>query len=41
MKQGVLEDRWERFVNGDNNIRWAELWIFVVLEEWLRNNETR
>jgi asparagine synthase (glutamine-hydrolysing) len=34
-----LKKDWSRFVGGDDSIRWAELWLFIVLEEWLRNNE--
>jgi asparagine synthase (glutamine-hydrolysing) len=32
---------WQRFLSGDKDTRWAEIWLFVVLEYWLeRNNIT-
>jgi asparagine synthase (glutamine-hydrolysing) len=34
-----LLDYWKRFLAGDKNIRWAELWLFIVLEHWLEKNE--
>jgi asparagine synthase (glutamine-hydrolysing) len=33
-----LIDWWERFLNGSPGIRWAEVWLFVVLEFWLEKN---
>jgi asparagine synthase (glutamine-hydrolysing) len=29
---------WKRFLGGDKNIRWSEIWLFVVLQNWLVNN---
>ena len=29
---------WQRFLKGDESIRWAEVWLFVVLEYWLEKN---
>ena len=29
---------WESFLAGDSNTRWAEIWLFVVLEYWLNKN---
>ncbi|HEY4109842.1 asparagine synthase (glutamine-hydrolyzing) [Puia sp.] len=29
---------WRRFLSGDKNIRWGEIWLFVVLEYWLEKN---
>ena len=29
---------WKRFLAGDPDIRWAEIWLFVVLEYWLEKN---
>jgi len=29
---------WKRFLKGDESIRWAEIWLFVVLEYWLEKN---
>jgi len=33
-----LQNYWLRFLRGDKNIRWAEIWLFVVLEYWLEKN---
>ena len=33
-----LQNYWLRFLKGDKNIRWAEIWLFVVLEYWLEKN---
>ncbi len=30
---------WGRFLAGDKNIRWGEIWLFVVLEHWLEKNQ--
>jgi asparagine synthase (glutamine-hydrolysing) len=29
---------WKRFLAGDKDIRWGEIWLFVVLEYWLEKN---
>jgi len=29
---------WQDFLKGDKNIRWVEIWLFVVLEYWLEKN---
>lgn len=29
---------WKRFLNGDQSVRWMEIWLFVVLEYWLQKN---
>ena len=29
---------WKQFLDGDKNIRWSEIWLFIVLENWLKNN---
>ena len=34
-----LLDYWKRFLAGDPNTRWAELWLFIVLDCWLEKNE--
>lgn len=39
VKADKLVPAWKQFASGDDRIRWAELWLFIVLEEWLRNNE--
>lgn len=30
---------WQRFLKGDERIRWVEIWLFVVLEYWLEKNQ--
>jgi asparagine synthase (glutamine-hydrolysing) len=29
---------WQQFLKGDRSVRWAEVWLFVVLEDWLEKN---
>jgi asparagine synthase (glutamine-hydrolysing) len=36
-----LKQHWERFLRHDPSISWMELWLFVVLEHWLRKNNVR
>jgi asparagine synthase (glutamine-hydrolysing) len=38
IKEEALLGLWEGFLAGNNNIRWAEIWPFVVLEHWLEKN---
>ncbi|HEX9513726.1 MAG TPA: asparagine synthase (glutamine-hydrolyzing) [Puia sp.] len=38
IKGDALLDCWQRFLAGDKNIRWAEIWLFVVLEYWMEKN---
>ncbi|MGB4773108.1 MAG: asparagine synthase (glutamine-hydrolyzing) [Chitinophagaceae bacterium] len=39
MQDSALEMKWAAFLEGDDSMRWAEFWAFVVLEDWLiRNN---
>lgn len=33
-----LKSYWQRFLAGDPNIRWMELWLFVILEYWMEKN---
>ncbi|HEY4290071.1 MAG TPA: asparagine synthase (glutamine-hydrolyzing) [Puia sp.] len=33
-----LIDYWDRFQRGDRNVRWPELWLFIVLEYWMEKN---
>jgi asparagine synthase (glutamine-hydrolysing) len=35
----ALTKYWNRFLAGDKNVRWGEIWLFVVLEYWLEKNE--
>jgi asparagine synthase (glutamine-hydrolysing) len=37
IKGGNLLDSWKKFLQGDDSIRWTEIWLFVVLENWLSN----
>ena len=30
---------WKDFLTGDRNIRWPEIWLFVVLEYWMEKND--
>ena len=34
----ALKAYWNRFLSGDERVRWAELWLFVVLEYWMEKN---
>lgn len=34
-----LLNKWSLFLRGDESMRWAEFWAFVVLEDWLRQND--
>jgi asparagine synthase (glutamine-hydrolysing) len=36
--QGLLS-YWQRFLSGDKEVRWSEIWLFVVLEYWLEKNQ--
>ena len=33
-----LKKTWQQFLSGDPNIRWQEIWLFVVLEYWMERN---
>jgi asparagine synthase (glutamine-hydrolysing) len=33
-----LKNAWNRFLSGDPNIRWQEMWLFVVLDYWMARN---
>lgn len=35
----ALLDHWNRFLNGDPAIRWMEVWLFVILENWLEAHQ--
>ena len=34
-----LKKSWSRFVTGDPDIRWQEIWLFVILDYWMSKNE--
>jgi asparagine synthase (glutamine-hydrolysing) len=36
-KQSLLK-LWSRFQNNDASVRWADLWLFIVLDYWLEKN---
>jgi asparagine synthase (glutamine-hydrolysing) len=36
-----LRQYWQRFLKGDPAVRWAEIWLFVVLEYWMEKNNVR
>jgi asparagine synthase (glutamine-hydrolysing) len=33
-----LKNTWNRFLGGDPDIRWQEMWLFVVLDYWMGKN---
>ncbi len=33
-----LKSTWKHFLSGDTNIRWVEIWSFVVLNYWMEKN---
>jgi asparagine synthase (glutamine-hydrolysing) len=33
-----LMTAWRRFLAGDEDVRWSEIWLFVVLDYWLLKN---
>lgn len=37
-KDGLL-NRWNRFLNGAQDVRWLDMWLCVVLEHWLEKNK--
>lgn len=32
---------WQNYLNGKSNIRWADVWILIVLENWLQTNNVQ
>jgi asparagine synthase (glutamine-hydrolysing) len=36
-EEGLLR-YWQRFLKNDPAVRWSELWLFVVLEHWMKKN---
>jgi asparagine synthase (glutamine-hydrolysing) len=30
---------WQGFLTGDGQVRWPEIWLFVVLDYWLQKND--
>ncbi len=35
-----LKKIWNQFLAGDPDIRWQEIWLFVVLDYWMEKNRT-
>ena len=33
-----LQNQWHFFLQGDKNIRWLDMWLCVVLEDWMQKN---
>lgn len=33
-----LLNSWERFLKGDKHVRWLDMWLCVVLEHWMEQN---
>ena len=38
IREQALLGYWKRFLAGDKNVRWAECWLFIVLDYWLEKN---
>jgi len=38
IRPDAIMSSWKRFLNGDQSVRWMELWLFVILEYWLEKN---
>ncbi len=36
-----LKYTWKLFLSGDKNIRWMEMWLFVVLNYWMEKNQVQ
>ena len=34
-----LKAHWQQFLKGDRQVKWVELWLFVLLEYWLERND--
>jgi asparagine synthase (glutamine-hydrolysing) len=39
IRQDALLGCWKRFLAGDRNIRWSDLWLFIVLDHWMEKNQ--
>jgi asparagine synthase (glutamine-hydrolysing) len=33
-----LQSDWKRFLSGDPDIRWQQIWLFIVLDYWMEKN---
>jgi asparagine synthase (glutamine-hydrolysing) len=39
INEKVLLNRWQQFLDGNPAVRWPDIWIGVVLENWLIENK--
>lgn len=39
INKGSLLKLWNRFLTNDQSVRWADLWLFIVLDYWLEKND--
>jgi hypothetical protein len=37
MNESGVKELWKNF-NSNKNVRWSEVWVLVVLEQWLQKN---
>jgi asparagine synthase (glutamine-hydrolysing) len=37
-REKALLNYWDNYLQGKHNIRWADVWVFIVLEHWLEKN---
>jgi hypothetical protein len=35
LSRATIDELLEKFLNDDPAVRWAEVWLFVVLEYWM------
>jgi len=35
----ALTDYWNKYLHQGSHVRWADVWVFVVLEHWLEKNQ--
>jgi asparagine synthase (glutamine-hydrolysing) len=38
---GAVQNFWQDYLNKRSNIRWADIWILIVLENWLQTNNVQ
>jgi asparagine synthase (glutamine-hydrolysing) len=37
----AVQEFWQNYLNKKSNIRWADIWILIVLENWLQTNNVQ
>jgi len=37
----AVQEFWQIYLHGKSNIRWADIWILIVLENWLQTNNVQ